>query len=60
MAAETARCRFPELIELLQRAAAAELPFVGVTAELWMDWGLLAIAGDVTVAAAGERGAPFG
>ena len=41
-------------------AAAAELPFVGVTAELWMDWGLLAIAGDVTVAAAGERGTPFG
>jgi hypothetical protein len=25
-----------------------------------MDWGLLAIAGDVTVAAVGERGAPFG
>jgi hypothetical protein len=41
-------------------AAAAELPLVGVTAELWMDWGLLAIAGDVMAAAAGERGTPFG
>jgi hypothetical protein len=41
-------------------AAAAELPFVGVTAELWMDWGLLGIAGEATVAAAGERGTPFG
>jgi hypothetical protein len=41
-------------------AAAAELPFVGVTAELWVDCGLLAIAGDVRVAAAGERGTPFG
>jgi hypothetical protein len=41
-------------------AAAAELPLVGVTAVLWMDWGLLAIAGDVMAAAAGERGTPFG
>ena len=41
-------------------AAAAALPFVGVTAELWMDGGLLGIAGEVTVAAAGERGMPFG
>jgi hypothetical protein len=41
-------------------AAAAELPLVGATAELWVDWGLVAIAGDVTAAAAGERGAPFG
>ena len=41
-------------------AAAAELPLVGATAELWMAWGLVAIAGDVTAAAAGERGIPFG
>jgi hypothetical protein len=49
-----------EIDRAASAAAAAELRFVGVTAELWMDWGLLAIAGDVTVAAAGERGAPFG
>jgi hypothetical protein len=50
----------PEIDRAAAAAAAAELPFVGVTVELWMDWGVLAIAGDATVAAAGERGAPFG
>jgi len=51
----------PEIDRAAAAAAAAELPFVGgVTAEPWMDWGLLAIAGEVTVAAAGERGTPFG
>jgi hypothetical protein len=42
-------------------AAVGELPFVGgLTAELWKDWGLPAIAGDVTVVAAGERSTAFG
>ena len=50
----------PEIDRAAAAAAAAALPFVGVTAELWMDWGLLIIAGEVTVAAAGERGMPFG
>ena len=50
----------PEIDRAAAAAAAAALPFVGVTAELWMDWGLLIIAGEVTVAAAGERGMPCG
>ena len=51
----------PEIDRAAAAAAAAELPFVGgVTAEPWMDWGLLAIAGDVMAAAADERGTPFG
>jgi hypothetical protein len=50
----------PEIDRAAAAAAAAALPFVGVTAELWMDGGLLGIAGEVTVAAAGERGMPFG
>jgi len=50
----------PEIDRAAAAAAAAELPLVGVTAELWMDWGLLAIAGDVMAAAADERGTPFG
>ena len=41
-------------------AAAAALPFpLGAPAALWVAWGLLAIAGDVTVVAAGERIAPI-
>jgi hypothetical protein len=50
----------PEIDRAAAAAAAPALPFVGVTAELWMDGGLLGIAGEVTVAAAGERGMPFG
>jgi hypothetical protein len=50
----------PEIDRAAAAAAAAELPFpAGVTAEPWMAWGLFAIAGDVTVAAAGARTAPF-
>ena len=42
-------------------AAAAELPFpLGAPAAPWMAWGLLAIAGDATVVAAGDRTAPIG
>jgi hypothetical protein len=51
----------PEIDRAAAAAAAAELPFpLGMPAELWMGWGLLAIAGDVTVVVAvGERVAPF-
>ncbi|MFZ0855174.1 MAG: hypothetical protein WAO08_39025 [Hyphomicrobiaceae bacterium] len=41
-------------------AAAAALPFaLGAPAALWVAWGVLAIAGDVTVVAAGECIAPI-
>ncbi len=51
----------PENARAAAAAAALERPFpLGAPAALWVASGLLAIAGDVTVVAAGERIAPIG